>query len=127
MDRDNRIHSPLEKLGTIVRRILAFQPIMNAILVWMISVTRYHCRRLCRKKLVSINKSLPVGFQRKIEEIIQSYEVIFTDVPGKMSKAIHKIVLTVEMLINVRQYNLPLHYKEAISKELEEFLRIDII
>lgn len=68
-----------------------------------------------------------MGFQRKIEEIIQSYEVIFTDVPGKMSKAIHKIVLTVEMLINVRQYNLPLHYKEAISKELEEFLRIDII
>lgn len=59
-------------------------------------------------KDVTINKALPVSYQSKIVEILKSYEDIFTEVSGKTSEAVHKIVLTNKTPIKVRQYNLRL-------------------
>ncbi|CAG5128067.1 unnamed protein product, partial [Candidula unifasciata] len=78
-------------------------------------------------KDVEISPSISQEYQHKFQQLLQKFPTTFTDIPGRTTQAVHTIKLVDDCPIKLRPYNLPLHYQEAVEKEIDEMLRLGII
>lgn len=59
--------------------------------------------------------------------MLKSYSDILTDTPGRSTALQHIITLSDSKPVVIPQYPIPLHYEEAVIKELQELLQMSIV
>ena len=76
---------------------------------------------------VNINTELDQDQRREIEGLLNQFQDVMTDVPGRTHLATHKIVLVTEEPFHTRPYKLPYALRSDIGVELEEMKKMDVI
>ncbi|XP_013071132.2 uncharacterized protein LOC129924728 [Biomphalaria glabrata] len=69
----------------------------------------------------------PHGVRMKILEVLESFKDILTPTPGRTTTIRHDIKLTSTKPIKLRPYDIPLHHRDAVLKEIHELLEEGII
>jgi len=78
-------------------------------------------------KDVHIASTLTEDQGSEINTVLEQFRDILTDLPGRTTLAEHKITLTTNEPIRVKQYPLPYNTKQDIQKEVEVMLSLDVI
>lgn len=78
-------------------------------------------------KDVVINKQLSMDLQLQIDQLLQEFQDIFTDLPGETDLCEHRILLTSDTPVRSRAYPLPFALRQAVDKELDMMLKMKII
>lgn len=76
---------------------------------------------------VIISPELNANKTSQVKALLEKYEEVFSDVPGKTTVLSCKIRLTTEQPVHVRQYPLPLSAQDPLETEVKEMLRMGII
>lgn len=76
---------------------------------------------------VHISERLSHVQQNEAKKLLQQYEGIFSDLPGKTTLIECQLKLQSDRPINVKQYPLPYALRQAIASEVDDLLRLDII
>ncbi|BFZ02581.1 hypothetical protein BsWGS_05620 [Bradybaena similaris] len=78
-------------------------------------------------KDIKISNHLSNQEKKKVTQVLDRYQSVFSDIPGKTTSIQHKIVLTSDTPVRSKPYPIPLHYREAVQKEIQELLQLGII
>ena len=76
---------------------------------------------------VIINKELTGHQINEVTRILEAYDDILTDIPGRTNVVEHKISVIDNKVINTKQYPIPLHARDAVKEEVQKMLQWDII
>ena len=76
---------------------------------------------------VVINEEMPKECRSAINELLERYEKILTDLPGKSDLGEHVIKLRTEVPIHMRPYPVPLKGEEHIRSEVKSMLEMGVI
>lgn len=76
---------------------------------------------------VNIDSDIQGNDRAQILDMSGSYSDILTDIPGSIDATQHVMTLSDNKPIAVRQYPLPLHYEDAVKKELTQLLNMHIV
>ncbi|XP_068241429.1 uncharacterized protein [Palaemon carinicauda] len=63
----------------------------------------------------------------KLEEVLDNFSEVFSEIPGCTSTIMHKIELTSTEPIRKKMYPVPAHLKEEVCKEVDKLLKLGII
>ena len=69
----------------------------------------------------------PHVIKQQIKTTLESFKDTLSPTPGKTSTIVHDIQLTSSEPIKLQQYNIPLHYRDDLHKEITELLEEGII
>lgn len=78
-------------------------------------------------KDVHINGDLNDNQKQEVREVLQQYEDVLSDVPGRTDLVQHKINLVQEQIIKVKPYKIPFSLRAEVNAELEEMRKLNII
>lgn len=70
---------------------------------------------------------LPNKLQDKLDNLVNQFPEVFSEVPGKIKNYTCKIRLKDNRPINQRPYPIPITKKEAVKKEIQRMVDLDII
>ncbi|XP_060070207.1 uncharacterized protein LOC132550192 [Ylistrum balloti] len=76
---------------------------------------------------VVINSDLPSNQEVDVKRLLEDFEDILTDVPGRTSVVEHDILTTTKDPVKVRPYPIPFSTKETIKEEIDKMLEIGVI
>ena len=76
---------------------------------------------------VNVCSELTDEQQREVWQLLEEFQDIFTDVPGRTNLVEHKIELTTTTPINVKPYAMPYAKRKDVSEEIDKMLKLGII
>lgn len=76
---------------------------------------------------VSIGSHLTTKQKVEIRQLLQDYEAIFSDLPGRTKLTECKLRLRTEQPVNVKQYPLPFAMREIVEEEIASMLQLGIV
>ena len=79
------------------------------------------------RKDVHIGDNLSVKQRTELDDLLQQYESVLTDVPGKTHLVEHTVHLTTDHPIRSKPYPTPHATRDAVKTELEAMLKLGVI
>lgn len=76
---------------------------------------------------IKISNHLSLQDRKKISQVLTDIQEVFSDIPGKITIIQHKITLTSDIPVRSKPYSIPLHYRSAVEKEIQEIIQLQII
>ncbi|XP_059160867.1 uncharacterized protein K02A2.6-like [Physella acuta] len=65
-------------------------------------------------------KHIPEEFQERIEQLLSKYQETLSAVPGRTNTIEHEIKVISDTPIKLKPYEIPLHYRDQVQKEINE-------
>lgn len=85
---------------------------------------------ICRKETVQdvdISEELTVTQRIQLEELLQEFDDVFTDVPKRTDVIQHKVKTTTDKPVYKKPYPLPYALRDRVQKEIDDMLAMGII
>ncbi|XP_022095014.1 uncharacterized protein LOC110981615 [Acanthaster planci] len=79
------------------------------------------------RKDVKTGEALKEDQRQEVVDILQEFDSVFTDLPGKTNLIQHTIHLTTDLPIRSKPYPTPLATQEVIKKEIEDMVSLGVI
>ena len=76
---------------------------------------------------VKVGDDLDLSQEKDMRSLIYEYRDIFTDVPGTVNCGEHSIDLIEDSPVKSKPYPIPYSIREALNKEVDEMLRLNVI
>ena len=76
---------------------------------------------------VNVCPELTEEQKREVWDLLEEFQDIFSDIPGRTKLAEHKVELTTSKPIHVKPYPMPYAKRKEVSEEIEKMLKVGII